>query len=161
MFPFDFLGRWFWALMILVSLINLVAMRSRTDKLAQGDPQKKKMYTKILNVSYGSSIITFLVMGIGILIGGVPTMFHFFRPQDGNPFVLALLALIVVFWSLNFYWVFFRGGAQILAEHPGAVTKWENPLLIKLSALLMLVGGIVGIFMMFRIDFPADEFFAP
>jgi len=62
MFPFDYLGRWFWVLMILASLVNLVAMRFHIDKLAQGDPQKERMYTKILGVYYGASMIPFLVM---------------------------------------------------------------------------------------------------
>lgn len=157
--PFLFLARWFWIPAILVSVLNYVIMYTRTKKLAQGNVERQAGYAKILRVYYAGSTIPFVVMGAGIVFGGVPTLFHFFRPQDGNPFVLAWFATVLILSLLSCYWVFFRGGAQTLATYPGAVTKFESPLLIKLMVLISFVGTIVGIIMMYRIDFPVDDFF--
>ena len=157
--PFLFLAKWFWIPMILVTLFNYRIMSSRTQTMAQGDPVRQAGYAYLLKVYYFSTLLPFIVMGMGIVFGGVPTVFHFFRPQDGNPFVLAYYATLFTLWILGFYWVFFRSGAQTLAHHPGVITKSENPLLIKLMVLFGLVAGIAAVFMLYQLDFPVDAFF--
>ena len=157
--PFLFAAKWLWVPMILVTLLNYGILSSRAQTMVQGDPVRQAGYAHLLKVYYFSSLLPFIVMGIGIVFGGVPTMFHFFRPQDGNPFVLAFFATSFMLWILGVYWVYFRGGAQTLARHPGVITKSENPLLIKLMVLFGLVAGIAAVFMLYQLDFPVDAFF--
>jgi hypothetical protein len=94
-------------------------------------------------------------MGAGILFGGVPSMFHFFRPRDGNPFVLAFFASVFLIWILGTFWLLFRGGADMLVKHPGLFNvDFKSPLMLKLFWFLCLAGGIFGVIMMFTMDVP-------
>ena len=112
---FLFLAKWGWILAIPGNLLNFVIAYFRTQKMAEGNVERQAAYARILRVYHTGLIIPFVVMGFGIVVGGVPTMFHFFRPQDGNPFVLAFFASILLLWAASAYWVFFRGGAETLA----------------------------------------------
>jgi len=92
-------------------------------------------------------------MGIGCLSGGAPSIFHFFRPRDGNPFVLAFFASIFLIWVLGTYWLFVRGGAEMLIKHPGLI-NCKNAAMLKLFWLLALAGGILAVVMMLTHDTP-------
>ena len=56
-------------------------------------------------------------MGIGCTVGGVPTVFHYFQPRDGNPFVLAWWAVFFALYIIGAYWIFFSNGAHILTKY--------------------------------------------
>src|SRR3954462_13569231 len=42
------------------------------------------------------SAIPWVIMGLGQQRGSTPTVLHYFRPQDGNPFVFAWIAAILL-----------------------------------------------------------------
>lgn len=44
--------------------------------------------------------------------GYTPTVWHYFRPQDGNPFVIAWLTVVLLTTCAYAWWVLFAGGAQ-------------------------------------------------
>ena len=89
-------------------------------------------------------------MGIGIELGDVPSMFSYFRPRDGNPFVLAWFCVVIMLWILGFYWLFARRGAEFLIEHPGLLRgNPKNPAMIRAVYCLAVGGGIVGLLLMF------------
>src|SRR5262249_5301010 len=50
------------------------------------------------------------------LTGGTPTIWHYFRPQDRNPFVLAWLASGFVLSCVFAYWVLLSDGAKKVTE---------------------------------------------
>jgi hypothetical protein len=52
-----------------------------------------------------------VVMGLGQQLGYTPTVFHYFRPQDGNPFVLAWLVVIFLQACIQAWWVLLADGA--------------------------------------------------
>jgi hypothetical protein len=62
-------------------------------------------------------------------------------------------------------WLFFKGGAEILSTHPGALTmryglgKQEvtNPTSIKIFWLLALAAGIFGVIFMWFMDIPVPK----
>ncbi|MBI1296064.1 hypothetical protein GC175_14010 [bacterium] len=157
--PLTSVARWFWILFVLVNLLNYVIAGRRARHLAGDDPQRQAWYARILRVYFGALCILFLIMGVGIVFGGVPTVFHYFRPQDGNPYVLLFFAANIVLYALAVYWIFLRNGAEQLAAHPGAIMQLKDPRQIKLVALLALVGGIAALVMITRLDFPVDAFF--
>ena len=87
-------------------------------------------------------------MGVGRVAGGVaPTAY--FRPRDGNPFVLAFFASVVLLWIAGVYWICFRGGAEMLVEHPGLLrNEVSTPTQLKVVAALCLAGGVAGLAVM-------------
>ena len=87
--------------------------------------------------------------------GGVPSVFHFFRPRDGNPFVLAFFASVFVEWVLGTYWLTYRGGAQMLVNHPGLFNvDLKTPRMVVFFWFLSLAGGILAVIMMFSREIP-------
>ncbi|MEZ4637359.1 MAG: hypothetical protein R2856_20790 [Caldilineaceae bacterium] len=101
--PLTSVARWFWILFVLVNMVNYVIAGQRARRLAGDDPQRQAWYARILRVYYGALCIPFLIMGVGIVFGCVPTVFHYFRPQDGNPYVLLFFAANIVLSVLAAY----------------------------------------------------------
>lgn len=84
-------------------------------------------------------------MGVGILIGGLPSVFAYFNPSSGNPYVLAWHAVILGLWILGIFWIFFRGGAQFFVDHPGLLNlNFSKPALVRLWFSACLLGGVIG-----------------
>jgi hypothetical protein len=148
--PFLFLTKWFWAVCIAVSFINARMFQARARRHALDNPQLSEGYRAIIKgfVMWGN--LPWVVMGIGCVFGGVPSVFDFFRPRDGNPFVLAFFASVILVWVLGTYWLVFRGGAEMLVKHPGLFNvDLKNPKVVKLYWFLCLAGGVAGMILMF------------
>jgi len=105
-------------------------------------------------------------MGFGCTIGGIPSVWHHFRPRDGNPFVLAWFGSVFFLWIAGTFWLFIKDGAKTLAKHPGAIEfrigfkrkDISNPIMIKALWLLCLAGGIIVVVMMWAMDIPVPNF---
>ncbi len=109
--------------------------------------------------------LPWVVMGIGCTIGGVPTVFHYFRPRDGNTFVLAWWGAVLVLYIVSIYWVFFCGGVEKLGNYQffyyryiGSSVPISSPNAIKLLFALCLAGGIIAAVFMWTVDMPLPEF---
>lgn len=99
--------------------------------------------------------IPWTVMGIGSTIGKVPTLWHYFRPQDSNPYVLAWFASGLLIWILGFYWVFYRGGAELLSRNFWFLNRaLSNTTSVKALYVLGAVTMIFGIVLMVILDLP-------
>jgi len=149
------LTRWFWAVCIIVTLLNAAIFRSRANRHIQAHPELEEGYRTLLKgfVIWGN--LPWVIMGVGCVFGGVPSVFHFFRPRDGNPFVLAFLASVFLEWILGTYWLIYRGGAQMLVNHPGLLNlDLKTPRMVVLFWFLSLAGGILAVIMMFSRDIP-------
>jgi hypothetical protein len=55
-------------------------------------------------------------MGFGQVLGGVPSVWYYFRPQDGNPYVLAFVGTILLLSIAFAYWVLVADGARKVIE---------------------------------------------
>jgi len=105
--------------------------------------------------------LPWIVMGIGCTIGGVPTVFHFCRPRDGNPFVIAWWVILFIEYILGFYWIFFCKGAEKIAKF-GMISYqalWKtgnisSPKMVKLVCLLFLIGGLIAAISMWVKEIP-------
>jgi hypothetical protein len=92
----EFAFKNFWLLAIIVTLINAYYFKVRARPLIRDNPDLEEGYNKVF---WGTIIflgLPWLVMGFGMTLGGIPTVFHFFRPRDGNPYVIAFHLTIII-----------------------------------------------------------------
>ena len=109
---FHFLGRYFWLLRLgFTGFQYFVGLRSLSSK-DPADPRTSAEAIALRRWFTVFSELPWLVMGVGIVVGGVPNIWYYFRPQDRNPFVLAWFVSVFLLAFYFAYWVFFRGGAQ-------------------------------------------------
>ena len=105
--------------------------------------------------------VPWLVMGLGILAGGVPSLWHFFSPRHGGPWVFAFFLSVFAVWAASAYWIFVGDGASAIADHQlmrvqGIRGRVElTPKLVKFFCALSLLGGVVAVTLMFSGAFDA------
>ena len=144
---------------IVVTFANAIIMKMRVKKQIEADPSLKSGYDTIFKgfITWGN--IPWVVMGAGIITGSVPTIFHYFSPQDGNPFVIAFFMSVVLIWILGTYWLFVKDGAEMLVKHPGIFNyDFSSPTIVKLFWILCLAGGVAGVAMIFTMNTQIPNF---
>jgi hypothetical protein len=152
---FFLIARNFWLIGMLFALINTAIYRSRFRNQIALHPERSEGYQHFI---FGYLIVNFLllgIMGLGITIGGVATVFDFLNPRNGNFFILAFHGTIVALWMVGVIWIFFRGGAEFFVKHPGTLNStvtaaWQ----IKIFAAIALLGGVFGELMMWSRTLP-------
>jgi hypothetical protein len=162
---FKILSEHFWALAILVTCVNTGLLKYRAKKRIENEPELAEGYPKLILGYLIWLNIPWIVMGAGCIFGGDLAVWHYFRPRDGNPFVLTWWASVFALWILSFIWVFFRGGAEILSKYQmipyqvlGKVGYVTNPTKVKLLYLLCLAGGVIAAAIMWTVDVPLPKF---
>jgi hypothetical protein len=156
---FEFLEKWSWAAFILVTFLNAATFALRGRRQIQVHPELRDGYSSIIRgfVTWGN--LPWVVMGIGCVYGGVPSVFSFFRPRDGDPYVLAFFCSVFLVWALGTYWLLCLGGAQKLVDHPGLLNiEIKSPRGVLVYWFLSLAGGIVATVWMFVYDVPMPHF---
>lgn len=155
---FNIISKWFWAMCILVTLLNGAIFWFRAKKRIKQRPELEEGYKKIIKgfVTWGN--LPWIVMGIGCIFGDVPSVWHYFNPKDGNPYVLSFFASVILIWILGSYWILFREGARVLVDHPGMFNfDLKSPTLIKLIWVAAIFGGIFAFVMMFTQEIPIPK----
>jgi hypothetical protein len=158
-FLFVILTKWFWAVCIAVTFVNAAIFRARASQHIRANPELSEGYRTLINgfVTWGN--LPWLVMGIGCVFGGVPSVFNYFRPRDGNPYVLSFLASVVLVWVLGTYWIILRDGAAMLVKYPGLLNiNLKSRRAVMIYWFLGLAGGVAGIIIMFSRDIPLPQF---
>jgi hypothetical protein len=112
---FALIGKYFWLMIIGVAVANYFLADRFGDSGAE-EGVDGALRRKYLGWFWGLSIVPWLVMGYGQVVGGVPNVWALFRPQDRNPHVWAVYASILAVYAIVVYWVLFRDGARIAAE---------------------------------------------
>ena len=152
----DTIFRYFWLFALAITGVNAFIYRQRIQALSAEHPERAEGYRRFLTGFVAVSALVWLVMGIGIMFGGVPTIFSYFSPATGNLFVWAWHATIVAVWIAGIVWLFFRGGAQFIIDHPGLANSTPTkPIQVQLWYLICLAGGIAGEVMMWSGFFPS------
>lgn len=147
--------RHFWLAFIAANVLNALILKARSRKYILQKPELAAGYQQLFNGFLLWGNVPWVVMGIGILFGGVHNVFSYFRPRDGNPFVLAWFGVIGALCLLGFHWLFARRGAEFLVEHPGLLRGIpQSPAMIRLFYCLMVAGGVVALGFMFFADLP-------
>jgi hypothetical protein len=137
--------RHFWIAFIAATIANAAIFWARSRRHVAADPSLAAGYRKLLWGLLLWGNVPWVIMGLGCLFGGVPSVFHYVRPRDGNPFVLAFFASGLLIMGLGTYWLFSRGGAEMIVRHPGLLNvDLQSPALLKFFWCLCLAGGVVG-----------------
>jgi hypothetical protein len=123
---FSIIGRYFWLLCLGISAYQYVAgMRALASRDAT-DPRASPAAISLRRWFAIVSDLPWAVMGWGILVGGVPNVWYFFRPKDGNPYVLAWFASILGAALYFAFWVFFLEGAEKVVVLQPVEVKWHR-----------------------------------
>ena len=118
--------RHFWLAFVVVTIINgrywWAGVQARIRAQPELEPGYRRLYRGYL--FWGN--VPWLLMGAGILSGQVRSMFDFLQPRSGNPYVLAWWWAMAALFALGTMWMFWGGGAETLARHPGfaMVPQW-------------------------------------
>jgi hypothetical protein len=139
------IGKYFWLIALVVNGINVAIFYQRAQPYIKENPALASGYMTIFKGFFLGSSLPFVIMGIGILSGNVANVFAYLNPWDGNIFVVAWWAVLTGTSWLLAYWVWLRGGAEMLAAHPGLFTRGMpiTPSYLKLFTLLSALMSVV------------------
>ena len=149
----DLLSSYFWAFALVIGVVNFFIVRQRAVREMAKKPELREGYEKLLRGYAVATNLPWVVMGLGMLLGGVPSIWSFFRPRDGNPFVLAWYVTVIAVNTIVSLWVLLQGGADFLVAHPGIV-RGQSSAAIKLQFGLGLVGMAVFVGMLWFSNLP-------
>jgi len=111
---FRLISEYFWAIALAFSAFNYwKADRDTTSAVGADKATEARTYVRIFAVA---GALPWVVMGAGYITGATPTVWHYFRPQDGGTFVLAWLATVFALSCTFAWWVFLRHGAKTVVE---------------------------------------------
>ncbi len=143
-----------WIIFIVVTIANGLIWKSNSKKYIAEKPERKDGYHKLIKGWLIYANIPWAIMGIGMLTGITKSIDEFFNPKQINPIVTIFHLSIIFLWIIGSYWMYFRGGAEKLVDHPGMITQKEKGnekfeiMKVKLFWALGILGGIFGIYMM-------------
>ena len=137
-------------------------MKSQSKKYINQNPGLKKGYDKIFKGILLFGNIPWVIIAIGELTGITNGLQDYFNPKSLNPLVLIFHFYILLIWVLSVHWIFFKDGADFLAQHPGLISyrrfNNSNDITsskdIKILFALALFGTIGILAMMWLLDFP-------
>lgn len=162
---FLIIAKYFWVVAMAVTSLNAIFFKYQSKQHINDNPDLAGGYEKMIRGYLFWLNIPWFVMGIGCILGGVPTVFHFLRPKDGNVFVIAWWLSVFILWIVSFYWIFFQKGAEKLAKYrmvyyhsPGKSGYISNPTHIKLIYLLCLTGGLIAAVWMWTANIALPSF---
>ena len=145
-----------WLMFVAVTCINVLFVKLHSRQHIRQRLELAAGYRRLIRGYLFWGNLPWIVMGVGLELGGLPSIFSYFRPRDGNPFVLAFFAVVIAEWILSFWWLFFAHGADFLVDHPGVFPGLpRSPLIIRLYYCLCVSGGIFGFLFLWFSDIPA------
>jgi hypothetical protein len=159
---FQFICRFFWAICIGMSFFLFRASKEVREQAIRDRDfglEHRKLRNKILIWTN----IPWVIMGIGLLSGAVPSVWHFYRPRDLNPVVLAFLGFTVIFWLVSIWWTF-KGGAEKITEHDLIAfyvlgkRKKLSPGQFKAIVIVCILGGLIGLYLSLTRDVPIPPY---
>lgn len=149
----------FWLIAIGVTCVNAYLLRSRARTEIARNPALAEGYEQLVKGYLISLNLPWLVMGLGIMVGGTRGVFEYFDPRSGNPYVIAFHVTVIVLLALKIFWIYLAGGAEFLVKYPGVMNvEIKSPLVLKLLLALMLLGGIAAEIVMWSGRVPARNF---
>lgn len=146
--------RYFWLLAVAVAALNtaLLAVRLR------GAPGSGATLAAYFLYMAGP----FLWMGVCATLGNVPSLLHFFRPSDGNPWVLAWWLGMLAALAAYALWAVAGGEARLAQLWAPLRAGRPQPVLVRseaanaLFALLFFTAAFLMLY--FYVRLPLEEF---
>ena len=147
---FEWIYRYFWLIAIVVGCINSAIIWSRLQPQLQAHPERRAGYVTLVKGYWFIGTFPWLVMGMGILVGGVPHLLYYLYPQVGNAYVLAWWATLWLMQAWLTVWLLWQGGAEMLVSQPGFMRgKPTSARRLKFYWLLMLAGAVTATVLIF------------
>ena len=107
---FRYLSEYVWLVALCISAFNY--RRARRAILAStGAGRVREAESYMRRFAIGANL-PWVVMGLGQISGYTPTVWYYFRPQDGNPFVITWFAITFLTACVYAWWVLLAGGAE-------------------------------------------------
>jgi hypothetical protein len=141
--PLRFVFVYFWVVAIAVTAVNYIKARHRLNA-AMLSPDRIADGQRYLRTFAIMSAMPWAVMGLGQQLGQTPTVLHYFRPQDDNPFVFAWIGVIFLQACVHAWWVLAADGAGKLAGLWSAMGFGVPP-----TWVIKLVAGAGPFFVLF------------
>jgi hypothetical protein len=144
-----------WIMFVLVTCAQAVFFKRGAAAHIREQPELAQGYAALIRGWLFWGNLPWVVMGLGLESGAVPGFWHYFRPRDGNPYVLAWYGCVVALWILGFRWIFRRGGAQMLARHSRIFHgDLSSPAQVKFFYLLCVGAGVAGLVFLVVMEVP-------
>ena len=139
-----------WLGFIAITFITAAIWRWHGRKHIAEHPETAEGYRRLIRGFLLWGNVPWIVMGLGLTVGGVESIGAYARPSEANPWVIACYLSVIVLWALSLWWVFRRGGAQQLVDHPGFFNfPMSKPKYVKLMAVGGVVVGFMGMIFLF------------
>lgn len=119
---FNIFARYFWLLCLVISGFNYFAGErtvGRSGAMSLGRSDEAKILRRRFAIV---AALPWVVMGIGMVLGSVPNVWYYFRPQDQNPYVWAWFGTVFLVAIVFAWWGFFRDGAAKVIRHQAFAT---------------------------------------
>ena len=139
-----------WVVFLASNLVGAYVWRRRGRRHVARRPELAEGYKALTRglALWGS--IPWVVMGLGLTVGGVSSVRAYLHPGEADPWVLAFYLSVMVMWVLGLWWLFRRDGATKLVDHPGLLnflpTKPGRVKLIAVAAVLVGLAAVVWLF---------------
>jgi hypothetical protein len=136
--------RYGWVFLLAGTLLNVPCLWRRARPRIAEHPELATGYRRLIREFAFWVSLPWLVMGFGVVVGSVPTIFNFLSPVAGGPFVWAWWLVIYAEFLLVLYWVVFRSGAEVLACYPGVLyADGVSVREVRLQAIWFAVSGLL------------------
>jgi hypothetical protein len=158
---FEMLLRHFWVVFLAVTFAKYLAARQRIRAAADLSAEEKQSGETCAKWFAMFSAIPWVIMGWGMVVGGLPSMFSYMRPQDGNPYVVIWVCTVLALTMIFAGWVLFAGGARKVRIYQLSnvnVFGRSVPMpetFIKIMAALGPFFILIWIWLMMKLDIPA------
>jgi hypothetical protein len=130
----DLIYRHLWAAFVLVSVVSSCAWWPEARHRVRSDPALEPGYRRLCRGYLFWTNVPWLLMGLGVASGLVPSSLDFANPSTGNVFVVLWWVAMYGLLALASYWMLAAGGAELLERHPGidVIPHWPAPKLRRL-----------------------------
>jgi hypothetical protein len=138
-----FILKFFWALAVLVGIVNYAIIRRRVTKLVDEKQELADGADQILLGYLLFNTVPYALLALAQFAGGYLHPFFIFTQSLTEPFVLVSVAVLIVWWILLAYWIYWKDGARKLVAYE--LVQAGNEVGVKLVLGLALVGGVAGL----------------
>ena len=135
-----------WILFIVVTCINAVVWWRRGRNARLEDPSLEEGYRSLIKDFLLWANLPWIVLGVLILSGFVPSTLSLLESRSRNPYVLGWWVAVVATHVWSEHWILFQGGAEKLIRYPGLLNlRTSSPAVIKILSLLAFAGEVVAV----------------
>jgi hypothetical protein len=141
---FRLISKYFWVVALAFAAFNY--WKADRDASRIVEPNKALEAKTYLRNFAVAGALPWVIMGVGQISGATPTVWHYFRPQDGNVFVLVWFSTYFALSCVFAWWVFLASGAKKVAEF-NLMTVLGQYSAKKLSENMIKIFAALGVLM--------------